>query len=476
MPIGRTPALAALAALGIAACGATEAASPDSTLPAPPVTVGGVGVVPDTVAGDQRPITVIPRPVDEDGNEIQLIGEQVDGNRFLAIGDSIFAGTSTRYGGQMCDVLVPLGWTVAVEAEPSRSVEFGNLVLDEMLDPFSPDGEWDVAAVFLGSNYRGDPVEYEAELREILTRLSPRPTILVTVSLYRSDYVEVNEVINRLADEFSFVSVVDWTTLSEEPGILSGDRLHPSDRGRQVLVESIAAELGPRLGVGECLGSEFRDDSAIAPGGSIGGGGSSSGSSSGGSSSGSSSGSSGGSSSGGSSSGSSGNSGSGSSGGVTTTPPAGTVAPDPGDTGSGDGGDTGDGSSGGGDTGDGSSGGGDTGGDTGGGSGGDSGGDTGGGDTGGGDTGGGADTGGGTGGDTGGGSSGGDTGGGSGGDTGGGSGGGADTGGGDTGGGSTGGGSTGGGSTGGGSTGGGTGGGSGGGGSSGGGETGGTTP
>ncbi|NQY57812.1 MAG: hypothetical protein HRT86_15265, partial [Ilumatobacteraceae bacterium] len=356
MPIGRTSAaLLALGALGVAACGATEAASPDSTLPAPSATIGGVGVVPDTVAGDQRPITVIPRPVDEEGNEIQLIGEQVDGNRFLAIGDSIFAGTSTRYGGQMCDVLVPLGWTVAVEAEPSRSVEFGNQVLDEMLDPFSPDGEWDVAAVFLGTNYRGDPVEYEAELREILMRLSPRPTILVSVALYRSNYVEVNEVINRLAEEFSFVTVVDWTSLSEEPGILSGDGLHPSDRGRQALVESIAAELGPRPGTGECLGSEFRDDSAIAPGGSIGGGGSSSSSSgSGGSFSGSSSGSGGSTSSGSSSSGSSS-----SGGGGTTTPPAGTVGggsdtggagSDTGDTGTGDtgsGGDTGGGSTGG---------------------------------------------------------------------------------------------------------------------------------
>ncbi|MEM8618896.1 MAG: hypothetical protein AAGF73_04160 [Actinomycetota bacterium] len=465
MPIGRTSAaLVALGSLGVAACGATEAAAPDSTLPAPSATIGGVGAVPDTVAGDQRPITVIPRPVDEEGNEILLIGEQVDGNRFLAIGDSIFAGTSTRYGGQMCDVLVPLGWTVAVEAEPSRSVEFGNQVLDEMLDPFSPDGEWDVAAVFLGTNYRGDPVQYEAELREILTRLSPRPTILVSVALYRSNYFEVNEVINRLADEFSFVTVVDWTSLSEEPGMLSGDGLHPSNRGRQALVESIAAELGPRLGVGECLGAEFRDDSAIAAGGSIGGGGSSSSSSgSGGSFSGSASG-----------TGSSG-SGSPSAGDVgATTPPAGTVG------GGSDVGDPGDA----GDTGTGDTGESDTAGDTGGlGSDGSTGGDTGTGDTGsggdtGGDTGGGS-TGGDTGGDTGGGADGGATGGGStGGDTGGDSGGGADGGadGGATGGGSTGGDTGGdpGGGTGGGSTGGDTGGDPGGG--SAGGETGGTTP
>ena len=422
MRTSRSPLLAALGAALLAACGATEAASPEQTLPETRSTVGGVGVVPDTVAGDRRPITVIPPPVDEEGNVVQLIGERVEGNRFLAIGDSIFAGTSSRYGGQMCDVLVPLGWEVAVEAEPSRHVEFGNRVLDEKLNPFVVE-DWDVAAVFLGSNYRGDPAFYEEELREILDRLAPRETLLITVSLYRDEYAEVNEVINRIGPEYEHVTLLDWTSVAETPGILSGDRLHPSDEGRRVLVEMVAGALGPGYGEGNCLGSDFQDDSGIT--GSIGGGSGGSGSSSSGS---------------GSSSGSSGGSSGGSSA-TTPTAPAGTIA-DPvtsvgGDTGSG-GGDTGGGDTGGsdgGDTGGGDSGGSD-GGDTGGGdSGGSDGGDTGGGDSGGsdgGDTGGG-DSGGSDGGDTGGGDSGGSDGG----DTGGGDSGGSD--GGDTGGGDSGG-------------------------------------
>ena len=57
------------------------------------------------------------------------------GNRVLVIGDSIMASTATRYTGYMCDELVPLGWAVEVEAEPSRFIDFGNVVLDKRLDP-----------------------------------------------------------------------------------------------------------------------------------------------------------------------------------------------------------------------------------------------------------------------------------------------------------------------------------------------------
>ena len=45
--------------------------------------------------------------------------------------------------------------------------------------------------------------------------------------------------------------------------MLSGDRLHPTDAGRRVLAESVAAALGPVDGIGECLRSTFRDDSSV---------------------------------------------------------------------------------------------------------------------------------------------------------------------------------------------------------------------
>jgi hypothetical protein len=210
---------------------------------------------------------VVRPPVNVDGTEAQLIGEVAEGNRILMIGDSILASTSSRYGNHMCEAVVPLGWQVAVEAEPSRFVDFGNRVLDRMLPDgpsIDPADDWNAAVVFLGSNYGSDAFEYEAELVRILDRLAPRPTLLLTVTEYRPNYVEVNEVVNRLGAERDNVTVLDWKSISETPGVLSGDRLHPTDAGRRALAESVAVALGPYAGgVGECLRSTFRDDSAV---------------------------------------------------------------------------------------------------------------------------------------------------------------------------------------------------------------------
>ena len=82
-----------------------------------------------------------------------LIGPKVSGNRLLMIGDSIMASTSSRYGNEMCDALVPLGWQVAIEAEASRFAEFGVRVLDQRLNA---EAGWDAAVVFLGTNYEGN--------------------------------------------------------------------------------------------------------------------------------------------------------------------------------------------------------------------------------------------------------------------------------------------------------------------------------
>jgi uncharacterized membrane protein YgcG len=311
--------LIAITALALAAgaCGLVdgEGADSGSLPPATPVpTISGVGVLPDSVSGNRQPIIRVSRPINEDGTTADLIGESSEGNRILLIGDSILAGASSRYGGNLCQELVPLGWETQVEAEPGRFVEFGNKVLDEVLDPSPEPGDdvWDAAVVFLGSNYRGDPVAYEAELNEILFRLAPRPTLLFTVTEFRPDWAEVNDVVTKLGAEYENVTVIDWEEIAQYPGVISSDGLHPTDAGRQVLADTIAVALGPGiLGEGECLRSVFRDSSAIN------GGGSSSSSSSRSSSS--------------SSSGSSSSS-SGSSSGRTTTPPITSANNNPGET------------------------------------------------------------------------------------------------------------------------------------------------
>ena len=265
----RRRSLVALAAASIliAGCGSGGDDS-DATIPpvTPVPTVAGVGTVPAMPLAVRDPVVVVVRPpVNVDGTEAELTGQIADGNRILMIGDSILASTSSRYGDQMCDTLVPLGWQVAIEAEPSRFVEFGNQVLRKVLpDDVAAEDDFDAALVFLGSNYDGNALRYEGELVKILDRLEPRPVLLLTVTEYRPNYVEVNEVVNRLGAERDNVTVLDWSTISETPGILSGDRLHPTDTGRRVLAESVAAALGPYPGgEGACLRSSFRDDSAV---------------------------------------------------------------------------------------------------------------------------------------------------------------------------------------------------------------------
>jgi hypothetical protein len=143
-------------------------------------------------------------------------------------------------------------------------------VLDRRLDPTrGEDFDWDAAVVHLGSNYGNDQERFEAELRLILARLAPRPTLLFTVTQYKPSYAQANESIRKLAAEFENVTLLDWEQVSKYPGVLSGDRLHPTDDGRHVLVDMVAEALGPAtLGQGECLKSQFTDDSAARRGGS----------------------------------------------------------------------------------------------------------------------------------------------------------------------------------------------------------------
>src|SRR5262245_15564757 len=55
-----------------------------------------------------------------------VLADLVEGTRVLMIGDSIMASTSSRYGGEMCKELVPRGWSVEVDAETGRFIDFGD--------------------------------------------------------------------------------------------------------------------------------------------------------------------------------------------------------------------------------------------------------------------------------------------------------------------------------------------------------------
>ena len=186
----------------------------------------------------------------------KVLGADAKGNRLLLIGDSIFAGAAPRYGNDLCRALVPLGWRVAVEAEANQQIRFGREVLTERLD----DG-WDAAVVFLGTNFNGNFENYRSDLDRILTSLAPRPTLVLTTSLFREVQQQINSIIQSVVDNHQHVRILDWTTISAYDGVLSPDRVHPSVDGRAILAQAIsqAAGVAP-ASPGECLASQFTND------------------------------------------------------------------------------------------------------------------------------------------------------------------------------------------------------------------------
>jgi GDSL-like Lipase/Acylhydrolase family len=269
----RAPARRALLALGAAAlvgaCGASEAASP----PPDSGTVGGVGSLPDPLTVDDTatsaPATTdaAPSTIAEKTAPADVIGDVVDGNRVLLIGDSLLASTSRRYGGQMCAALVPMGWAVEVDAETGRFIDFGDRVLDARLRP-ERGVDWDAAVVFLGNNYNGDEVTFRRLLDDVVRRLAPRPVVLPTVTEFRADRAEVNDVIRSLAATYPNVRVIDWNAVTDaDVSLLGDDGLHLTDAGRSRLAYEVAAVLGaaPADEPPACLSTSFSNDSAGAP-------------------------------------------------------------------------------------------------------------------------------------------------------------------------------------------------------------------
>ena len=191
--------------------------------------------------------------------EGSVLGPNAAGNRLLMIGDSILAGTASRYGGEMCDTLVPLGWRVALEAEAGQMIGFGRTVLRDRIYE-----GWDAAVVFLGTNYGGIIESYTRDLTAIVTSLAPRPTLLLTPTEFKTSMKQVTEAVRVIAAKNAHVSVLDWGTASLQPGVLNKDKVHPSVAGRKVLVASIAAAIGsPPSGTGSCLASKYTNDTLV---------------------------------------------------------------------------------------------------------------------------------------------------------------------------------------------------------------------
>lgn len=187
------------------------------------------------------------------------LGPQVDGNRVLIIGDSIIASTAKRYGNEMCETLSPLGWQVAVEAEPGRFAEFGVRVLEARRS-----AGWDVVVIYLGTNYDGNATVLRRNFDKMFELTRGTLTMVLTTGEFREAQEKVNQVIVAAAAEHDHVRVLGWSPIMAIRGVTIRDRVHLTPTGRAVLAQSIgrALDYAPYREAA-CLDSRFRDDTAI---------------------------------------------------------------------------------------------------------------------------------------------------------------------------------------------------------------------
>jgi hypothetical protein len=174
------------------------------------------------------------------------------------------ASTSQRYGNEMCNALVPLGWQTEVDAETGRFIDFGDEVLDSRLA-----AGWDVSVVLLGNNYGDNQDVYRQYLDAMVARLSPQPVVLLTVTEFKPSRAQVNAVIFEMAVKYPNVVVLDWAAVTgADRALLGDDGLHLAQAGREALAEQVALVLGPAaVQPGKCLSTGFHDDSSGPVGG-----------------------------------------------------------------------------------------------------------------------------------------------------------------------------------------------------------------
>lgn len=251
-----TVAVVAVALLGVAGCTSRSLSGADA---ASSITVSGVGALPGSTRSDplSSGVVTVSLPHAAQGP----IGSRLSGNRVILIGDSIMTSVSQRYGGQACTTLVPLGWQVEVDAETGRFIQFGPKVLDKRLS-----AGWDAAVILLGNNYLYNKRQYQDQLHLLLTRLAPRPTVLLTTTLFRPAQTNVNSAIVEEGALFPNVTIVDWASITQDTSLLGADGLHLTENGRVKLADAIGGALGPVAGTGgKCLKTAFRDDSMGSP-------------------------------------------------------------------------------------------------------------------------------------------------------------------------------------------------------------------
>lgn len=263
----------------IAACGDDDA----STLPSivdVPETVA-MGVLPEqlsdapTLPAPPPPPTTAPAvtststPSATSGQPMEgPIGELVDGNRILLVGDSILASAAPRNEGQLCDALVLFGWDAEIDALADRGIDFASEVLDARLpdDDAQQDDDWDVVALSFGSDVDGADADAVAEfgsaLGELAERVSPRPVLLYTLVDEGEDRAAVNDVIRAQPQSHPNVLVIEFADAGDDGVPVVDDSAQSlTEDGMKRFSIRTAATVGdaPGDGEGACLPSEYQD-------------------------------------------------------------------------------------------------------------------------------------------------------------------------------------------------------------------------
>jgi hypothetical protein len=257
--IRRLPALAAVTALAVVALALPSCGGGSGDTSG---TLDGVGRIP---GNDFVGVATLPPDIAAEVSipEISgaVLGAVAKGNRLLMIGDSILSSIAKRYGNEACGLLVPQGWNVALEAEAGQFVEFGLDVLDKRWNE-----GWDAVVIELGTNYAGSQDRYRATLEKILDRIGDKPVVLANTTVFRAPQKEVNAVVDEIVERYPNVSLLDWAAISKSPSVLSGDRIHPTPKGRVVLATAIARAAGiAPTSPGDCMKVYFQDDSRVLP-------------------------------------------------------------------------------------------------------------------------------------------------------------------------------------------------------------------
>src|SRR3954470_15254754 len=228
-----------------------------STLPAPPP--------PPTTATTSTTTSAPPQP---QGPVEAPIGDFVNGDRILLVGDSVLASVAPSNGGQLCDALELFGWQAEIDALSDRGIDFASGVLDARLTPTdTSQPDWDVVALSFGSDVDGNDADavaqFGTDLGELIDRIAPRPVLLYTlVEKSHAGRAAINDLIRAQPGSHPNVLVVEFADAGDDGvAVLDNTGKALTDDGMKRFSIRTAAAVGdaPNGSQGACLPSQYAD-------------------------------------------------------------------------------------------------------------------------------------------------------------------------------------------------------------------------